>query len=58
MTRHGRRGHRLLLRRAAHDVPVDRELGTRRARAAALLTPSLPGGVCLCQGDELGLWEV
>jgi alpha-glucosidase len=38
--------------------PADRELGTRRARAAALLTFSLPGAVYLYQGDELGLWEV
>ncbi|MFC1407942.1 glycoside hydrolase family 13 protein [Streptacidiphilus sp. N1-12] len=38
--------------------PVDLELGTRRARAAALLTCALPGGVYVYQGDELGLWEV
>jgi alpha-glucosidase len=41
-----------------HGTPVDRELGTRRARAAALLTMSLPGGVYVYQGEELGLWEV
>ena len=34
------------------------QLGTRRARAAALLTFSLPGGVYLYQGDELGLADV
>ena len=39
-------------------VPSDLRLGTRRARAAALLTFSLPGGVYLYQGDELGLPEV
>ena len=39
-------------------LPVDLELGTRRARAAALLTMALPGGVYVYQGDELGLWEV
>jgi alpha-glucosidase len=39
-------------------VPSDPRLGTRRARAAALLTFSLPGGVYLYQGDELGLPEV
>ena len=33
-------------------------LGTRRARAAALLTMALPGGVYVYQGDELGLAEV
>ena len=38
--------------------PIDRELGIRRARAAALLTLALPGGVYVYQGDELGLWEV
>jgi alpha-glucosidase len=34
------------------------ELGTRRARAAALLTLSLPGGAYVYQGEELGLPEV
>jgi len=33
-------------------------LGTRRARAAALLTLSLPGGAYVYQGEELGLPEV
>jgi alpha-glucosidase len=33
-------------------------LGTRRARAAALLMLALPGGACLYQGEELGLPEV
>ena len=41
-----------------HGVPSDVELGTRRARAAALLSMALPGGVYVYQGDELGLWEV
>jgi alpha-glucosidase len=36
----------------------DVELGTRRARAAALLLLALPGGAYVYQGDELGLWEV
>ncbi|MFD9226084.1 glycoside hydrolase family 13 protein [Streptomyces sp. NPDC060064] len=40
------------------DQPFDLELGTRRARAAALLTLALPGGAYLYQGEELGLWEV
>ncbi|MGP3964291.1 glycoside hydrolase family 13 protein [Nonomuraea sp. 3N208] len=40
------------------DEPADLALGTRRGRAAALLTMALPGGVYLYQGDELGLWEV
>jgi alpha-glucosidase len=37
---------------------VDLELGTRRARAGALLTLSLPGAVYIYQGEELGLPEV
>ncbi|GAA4616110.1 glycoside hydrolase family 13 protein [Actinoallomurus liliacearum] len=43
-----------------HDVeePVDLELGTRRARAAALLMLALPGGAYVYQGEELGLPEV
>ena len=41
-----------------HGFPVDLPLGTRRARAAALLTMALPGAVYIYQGEELGLWEV
>jgi alpha-glucosidase len=41
-----------------HSFPVDLTLGTRRARAAALLTMALPGSVYIYQGEELGLWEV
>lgn len=37
---------------------IDLELGTRRARAAALLLLALPGSVYLYQGEELGLPEV
>jgi alpha-glucosidase len=37
---------------------LDRELGTRRARAAALLMLALPGGAYVYQGEELGLPEV
>ena len=37
---------------------LDRALGTRRARAAALLMLALPGSAYVYQGDELGLWEV
>ncbi len=39
-------------------IPVDLALGTRRARAAALLMLALPGSVYLYQGEELGLPEV
>jgi alpha-glucosidase len=41
-----------------HGLPVDLALGTRRARAAALLTMALPGSVYIYQGEETGLWEV
>jgi alpha-glucosidase len=41
-----------------HGTPVDRALGTRRARAAALRAMSLPGGLYVYQGEELGLWEI
>jgi alpha-glucosidase len=40
------------------DKPFDLELGTRRGRAAALLTLALPGGAYIYQGEELGLWEI
>ncbi len=33
-------------------------LGTRRARAAVMLSLALPGSSYLYQGEELGLWEV
>jgi alpha-glucosidase len=38
--------------------PADFDLGTRRARAAALLMLALPGGAYIYQGEELGLPEV
>jgi len=37
---------------------TDVRLGTRRARAAALLTLALPGSAYIYQGEELGLPEV
>ncbi|MCP3937484.1 MAG: glycoside hydrolase family 13 protein [Actinomycetia bacterium] len=40
-----------------HDI-LDAQLGARRARAAILLTLSLPGAAYLYQGEELGLPEV
>jgi alpha-glucosidase len=40
------------------ELPLDLELGTKRARAAALLLLALPGSAYLYQGEELGLWEV
>ena len=36
---------------------TDLQLGTRRARAAILLTLALPGGAYIYQGEELGLPE-
>ncbi|THV41549.1 glycoside hydrolase family 13 protein [Glycomyces buryatensis] len=56
VTRYGREDTRFTKR--VHDVPTDLELGTRRARAAALLSMALPGNVYVYQGDELGLPEV
>jgi alpha-glucosidase len=38
--------------------PADLEVGTRRARAAALLMLALPGGAYIYQGEELALPEV
>ena len=40
-----------------HDL-LDQRMGTRRARAAALITLSLPGSTYMYQGEELGLPEV
>ena len=37
---------------------LDRALGERRARAAALIVLALPGSTYVYQGDELGLHEV
>ncbi len=48
-------------RRSLDDLggqPADLDMGTRRARAAALLMLALPGGAYIYQGEELGLPEV
>jgi alpha-glucosidase len=58
LTRYGRADTSFDLDARDHSQPVDLELGTRRARAAALLTMALPGAVYIYQGEELGLWEV
>ncbi|HEY2505831.1 MAG TPA: glycoside hydrolase family 13 protein [Streptosporangiaceae bacterium] len=60
VTRYGRPDTAFSLQRRPyfHSLPVDLELGARRARAAALLTMALPGSVYVYQGEELGLWEV
>jgi alpha-glucosidase len=59
VTRYGRKDTRFEFAAKTSAIPdVDLELGTRRARAAALLTLSLPGAVYIYQGEELGLPEV
>jgi alpha-glucosidase len=60
VSRYGRPDTSFSLDRRAyfHALGVDLALGTRRARAAALLTMALPGSVYVYQGEELGLWEV
>ncbi|MGH3171681.1 MAG: glycoside hydrolase family 13 protein, partial [Trebonia sp.] len=58
VSRYGRRDSSFDLDNRDHTQQVDLALGTRRARAAALLTMALPGAVYVYQGEELGLWEV
>ena len=57
VTRYGRELTTFSFDNNLDGTPVDLELGTRRARAAALLSLSLPGATYVYQGDELGLWE-
>ena len=59
-SRYGRRTARRWVANESYrpDGPLDLELGTRRARAAALLMLALPGGAYVYQGEELGLPEV
>jgi alpha-glucosidase len=58
VSRYGRPSTSFSLQARDHSQPVDLKLGTRRARAAALLTMALPGSVYVYQGEELGLGEV
>ncbi|MEU8137705.1 glycoside hydrolase family 13 protein [Streptodolium elevatio] len=58
VTRYGRADTSFGFAAKARGVPTDLDLGTRRARAAALLTLALPGAVYIYQGEELGLPEV
>jgi alpha-glucosidase len=59
VTRYGRADTTFEFAAKTREIPqVDLELGTRRARAAALLTFALPGAVYIYQGEELGLPEV
>ncbi|MFG2955836.1 glycoside hydrolase family 13 protein [Streptomyces sp. NPDC048291] len=59
-SRYGRRAAKKWLANESYvpASPADLELGTRRARAAALLTLALPGGAYVYQGEELGLPEI
>ncbi|MFB7944669.1 glycoside hydrolase family 13 protein [Kitasatospora phosalacinea] len=57
-TRYGRADTSFDMGNKRLGAPTDRDLGLRRARAAALLTMALPGGVYVYQGDELALSEV
>ena len=58
VTRYGRADTSFSFADRQHKAPTDLRLGTRRARAAALLAMALPGGVYVYQGEELGLPEV
>ncbi|MFD3610672.1 glycoside hydrolase family 13 protein [Streptomyces atroolivaceus] len=57
VTRYGREATGFDFAAKVFGTPTDLELGTRRARAAALLSLALPGAVYLYQGEELGLPE-
>ncbi|MEJ3652766.1 glycoside hydrolase family 13 protein [Actinomycetes bacterium KLBMP 9759] len=57
VTRYGRTDSGFAFTAKRAGTPTDLALGTRRARAAALLTAALPGSLYLYQGDELGLPE-
>ncbi len=58
VTRYGRVDTGFDFAKKREGIPTDLDLGTRRARAAALLCLALPGTAYVYQGDELGLWEV
>ena len=57
VTRYGRQDTSFAFAAKRFGTPTDLALGTRRARAAALLTAALPGTLYIYQGDELGLPE-
>ncbi|MEU7484197.1 glycoside hydrolase family 13 protein [Streptomyces sp. NPDC042319] len=57
VTRYGRADTGFAFADKVFGTPTDLRLGTRRARAAALLSLALPGAVYLYQGEELGLPE-
>ncbi|GAA3848705.1 glycoside hydrolase family 13 protein [Streptomyces coacervatus] len=57
VTRYGRTDTGFDFTTKAFGTPTDLALGTRRARAAALLSLALPGAFYIYQGEELGLPE-
>ena len=57
VTRYGREDTAFAFDTKRFGTPTDLELGTRRARAAALLAMALPGAYYVFQGEELGLPE-
>jgi len=57
VTRYGRRDSSFSFLAKRFNTPTDLRLGTRRARAAAMITAALPGVLYVYQGDELGLPE-
>ena len=57
VTRYGRDDTSFAFTQKRFGTPTDLALGTRRARAAALLVAALPGSLYIYQGDELGLPE-
>ncbi|MGI5190675.1 glycoside hydrolase family 13 protein [Promicromonospora sp. CA-289599] len=57
VTRYGREDSSFDFAAKRFGTPSDLDLGTRRARAAALLVAALPGALYVYQGDELGLPE-
>src|SRR4029077_14390264 len=58
VTRYGRADTSFAFESKRVGTPTDLVLGTRRARAAALLAMALPGSMYIYQGEELGLPEV
>jgi alpha-glucosidase len=58
VTRYGREDSSFAFAAKRFGTPTDLALGSRRARAAALLAAALPGVLYVYQGDELGLPEV
>ena len=58
VTRYGRDDTSFSFEAKRAGTPTDLSRGTRRARAAALLTMALPGSMYVYQGEELGLPEV